>query len=141
MIVYTVSLEGIQPGQIQGFFVGWPNPPSSENHYRMLQNSQEIVLALDDQTGQVVGFINALSDGTLMAFIPLLEVLPAYQHRGIATQLVQRMLERLKDFYAVDLMCDPELQPFYARLGLRPAGGMILRRYENQAGGNPTQKS
>ena len=34
----------------------------------------------------------------------------------------------LDDFYAVDLMCDPELQPFYERFGMHRATGMIIRR-------------
>ncbi len=32
------------------------------------------------------------------------------------------------------MLCDPDLQPFYARLGLRPATGMLLRNYDRQAG-------
>ena len=32
------------------------------------------------------------------------------------------------------LLCDPDVQPFYARLGLRPASGMLLRNYERQSG-------
>ena len=34
----------------------------------------------------------------------------------------------------VDLLCDAELQGFYARLGMRPASGMMLRNYERQSG-------
>jgi hypothetical protein len=30
------------------------------------------------------------------------------------------MLDRLSHLYMVDLLCDPETQPFYAGLGLRP---------------------
>ena len=70
---------------------------------------------------------------------PHLEVLPAYQGRGIGSELVRRMLARLDDLYMVDLVCDPELQPFYARLGLRPAAAMVLRRYERQALRPPTR--
>jgi ribosomal protein S18 acetylase RimI-like enzyme len=136
MITYSSSLDGISPDQLQGFFVGWPNPPEPETHLAILRNSGEVVLAIDDETGQVVGFINALTDRTLAAFIPLLEVLPAYQHQGIATRLVQSMLERLQDYYSVDLLCDAELQPFYTRLGMMSAGGMMLRRYVNQSGSN-----
>ena len=44
------------------------------------------------------------------------------------------MLQRLEHLYTVDLLCDPEVVPFYARLGLQPAGGMVLRNYENQSG-------
>ena len=81
-----------------------------------------------------VPVINALSDGVLMAYIPLLEVLPEYQGQGIGRTLVERMLARLGNLYAVDLLCDPELQPFYAQAGMRPATGMLLRNYARQAG-------
>ena len=134
MIAYTDSVEGITPDQLDGFFVGWPNPPSPETHLRLLLNSDHVVLAVDDETENVVGFITAISDGVLAAYIPLLEVLPAYQGRGIGSELVRRMLEKLREFYAVDLMCDPELQPFYARFGMMPYSGMIIRNYERQSG-------
>lgn len=134
MIVYTEALDGITPERLRGFFVGWPNPPSPTTHWRILTNSTHIVLALDGTDGSVVGCVTALSDGVLTAYIPMLEVLPAYQGRGIGSELVRRLLARLEGLYAVDLLCDPDVQPFYARLGLRPASGMLLRRYERQAG-------
>ena len=65
----------------------------------------------------MVGFITAISDGVLSAFIPLLEVLPA-PGPGIGSELVRRMLSELEDFYMVDLVCDPELEPFYRRFEL-----------------------
>jgi ribosomal protein S18 acetylase RimI-like enzyme len=132
---YLTSAEGISPHQLHGFFVGWPNPPSPETHLDILQHSDAVVLAVDEQTGRVVGFINALSDGVLSAFIPLLEVLPAYQGRGIGSELVRRMVALLGNLYAVDVMCDTDVQPFYARLGMQPAQGMMLRRYDRQSGG------
>ncbi len=134
MIIYTDSLEQITPGQLHGFFVGWPNPPSPATHRRILQGSTEIVLAIDDQTGKVVGFITAISDGVLAAFIPNLEVLPTYQGQGIGTKLVQRMLNKLDHLYAIDLMCDADIQPFYERLGMQRAAGMIWRNYDRQHG-------
>jgi ribosomal protein S18 acetylase RimI-like enzyme len=135
MIIYQNDLAGINPAMLQGFFVGWPNPPSPETHYRILQGSQHLVLALDDQVQRVVGFINALSDGILSAYIPLLEVLPDYQKQGIGLELTQRMLTQLQHLYAIDLLCDPELQAFYTKVGMRPATGMMVRNYENQSGG------
>ena len=98
-----------------------------------------VVLAIDEEAGQVVGFVNALSDGVLSAFIPLLEVLPEYQGRSVGSELVQRMLAQLSDLYAVDLLCDAEVQPFYARLGMSAGQGMMLRRYDRQSGASPNQ--
>jgi ribosomal protein S18 acetylase RimI-like enzyme len=135
MIIYQNDLSGIDSSMLQGFFVGWPNPPSPETHYRILQGSQHLVLALDDQAQRVVGFINAISDGVLCAYIPLLEVLPDYQQQRIGLELTQRLLAQLQHLYAIDLLCDPELQAFYTKVGMRPATGMMARNYENQSGG------
>jgi ribosomal protein S18 acetylase RimI-like enzyme len=127
-IEYTDSLDGIEPEHLDGFFEGWPSPPSPAGHVEILRGSYRIVLARETGSPRVVGFVNAISDGTLYAFIPLLEVLPSHRGRGIGSELVTRLLDELKDFYAVDLMCDPELQPFYDRFGMHRAAGMIIRR-------------
>jgi hypothetical protein len=34
----------------------------------------------------------------------------------------------------IDLLCDPDVQPFYGRLGMRPATGMLIRNYDRQSG-------
>jgi GNAT superfamily N-acetyltransferase len=132
---YLSSADAITADHLHGFFVGWPDPPSPETHLAILRRSAAVTLAVDEETGRVVGFVNALSDGVLCAFIPLLEVLPDYQRRGIGQELVRRLLAQLGDLYAVDLLCDADVQPFYARLGMQPAQGMMLRRYERQSGG------
>lgn len=135
MIVYTEALDGVTADALRGgFFVGWPDPPSAEMHLRLLHQSDHVVLAVDDEIDSVVGFVTAISDGVLCAYIPLLEVVPTYQGRGIGTELMRRMLVTLRRLYAVDLLCDPEVQPFYARLGMRPATGMMIRNYDRQSG-------
>ena len=126
-IVYRDTLDGITPNRLRGFFVGWPFPPSPEHHLRLLQGSDYCVLALDGPGGRVVGFVTALTDGVLTAYLPLLEVLPDYQARGVGSELMRRMLQQLEPFPNVDLLCDPELQPFYARFGLQPVRGMVRR--------------
>jgi ribosomal protein S18 acetylase RimI-like enzyme len=134
MITYTDSLEGITAGQLHGFFVGWPGPPDPDTHLRLLRNSDRVVLAIDDRTGRAAGFITAITDGVLSAYIPFLEVLPAYQRQGVGRELMRRMLENLSGLYMVDLCCDPEMQPFYARFGMRPGSAMMLRDYQRQSG-------
>ena len=134
MITYRYSTQGITPDRLQGFFVDWPNKPTPETHLRLLQGSDEVVIAVDDDTGAVVGFITAITDRVLSAYIPLLEVLPGYQGRGIGSELVRRMLARLEGLYMVDLLCDQQLVPFYERLGMRAATGAMSRKHEYQAG-------
>jgi ribosomal protein S18 acetylase RimI-like enzyme len=133
MIAYTDKLDGITADKLAGgFFVGWPNPPQPDAHLRILQGSFHIELALDE--GQVVGFITAVSDGVSAAYIPHLEVLPTYQQHGIGSELVKRMFDALRQIYMIDLTCDPDLQPFYERFGMRPLTAMIFRNYDRQSG-------
>jgi ribosomal protein S18 acetylase RimI-like enzyme len=135
MVTYIESARGVSAAQLQGgFFVGWPNPPDAETHLRLLAGSDEVILALDGSTGNVVGYITAITDGVLTAYIPYLEVLEAYQSRGIGSELVRRMLERLSGYYMIDLLCDEHLQPWYARFGMRPTSAMMQRNYERQSG-------
>jgi GNAT superfamily N-acetyltransferase len=133
-IAYTAGIEGVEPSHLQGFFEGWPSPPSPERHLEILRGSYRVVLARDEPDPHVVGFVNALSDGTLYAFVPLLEVLPSHRGRGIGSELVGPLLAELDSFYAVDLLCDEELVPFYERFGMQRATGMMLRRYDAAAG-------
>ncbi|RAW19657.1 GNAT family N-acetyltransferase [Paenibacillus taichungensis] len=134
-MTFRESLEGIGIDQLSGnFFEGWPNPPSTATFLKLLEKSYAVELAIDEETGNVVGFIQAISDGVLSAYIPLLEVLPEYQGNGIGTDLIKRMFNRLGDLYMIDLLCDNELQEFYEKQGMNKASGMVIRHYQNQAG-------
>ena len=127
MVEYTESLDGVAPVHLQGFFVGWRNAQTPEQHLAILRGSAHVVLARDGE--RVVGFVTAISDGVLSAYIPLLEVLPEYQGRGIGSELTRRILARLESLYMVDLCCDADLEPFYTRFGLQVFDrGMGLRR-------------
>ena len=131
MISYREDLLDVTPERLTGFWQGWPIPPTPEMHMRILEGSEAVVLAIDtEDDDRVVGFITAVGDGVLASHIPLLEVLPVYQGRGIGTELVRRMLARLSDRYMVDLVCDEDVVPFYERVGMARYGAMILRRPE-----------
>jgi ribosomal protein S18 acetylase RimI-like enzyme len=134
VITYAHSLEGITPEQLGGFFEGWPNPPSRETFLRLLRNSDEVILALDESSEQVVGFVTAITDHVLSAYIPFVEVIGTYRGQGIGKHLVAQMLERLANLYMIDLLCDEALQGFYERLGMQRAQGMMIRHHEHQSG-------
>jgi ribosomal protein S18 acetylase RimI-like enzyme len=122
-IDYRTSVDEIDVDALAGFFVGWPSPPSRERHLELLRRSTHVVVALDE--ARVVGFVTAISDGVMSAYIPLLEVLPEYQRSGVGSELVRRVLAQLGELYMVDLACDEDLVPFYERLGLVRVGAAM----------------
>lgn len=133
MIIYTDSLQQIEESDLIGLFVHWGSPPAPEAILRIFRGSALVILARDGENGPVIGYITAITDGVSAAYIPHLEVRAEWQGQGIGTELVRRMVERLSHIYAIDLMCDPELQPFYERLGFRAWTGMLIRNYDRQS--------
>ncbi|MCM2674249.1 GNAT family N-acetyltransferase [Alkalicoccobacillus plakortidis] len=133
-MIYKNSVEKISPEMLKGFFVDWPDHPTPETHLKLLLNSSHVVIALDENTNKVVGFITAISDGVLSAYIPFLEVLPEYKNKGIGKQLVERMLNELDQIYMVDLCCDDDLVPYYEKYGMTKSNAMLIRNYTMQSG-------
>lgn len=131
MITYAIGSDGIAEDMLSGFFVGWPSPPTEATLLATLRASSHVVTARQD--GRVVGFINALSDGVLSAFIPLLEVRPECQGQGIGSELLRRMLLLLGPLYCVDLVCDADVAPFYDRFSPQRVTGIAWRNYDAPA--------
>jgi predicted N-acetyltransferase YhbS len=130
MVSYSESVVDLSEHHLRGgFFEGWAAPPDPDQHLQLLRNSAHVVIARDD-TGAVIGFVSALSDGVLSAYVPLLEVLPAHRGKGVGTDLVRRLLDNLDGLYMVDVMCDADVRPFYERLGFVAASGAVMRNYD-----------
>ncbi|HZD24010.1 MAG TPA: GNAT family N-acetyltransferase [Acidimicrobiia bacterium] len=130
---YRTTADGLTPEQLNGeFFVGWVDPPSPETLLRILQGSDHVVIAVRDE--KVIGFVTAISDGVLSAFITLLEVVPEDHDKGIGHSLINQMLEEIGPIYMVDLVCNANLSRFYAELGFATTTGMSRRDYSKQSG-------
>lgn len=125
MISYSTDISSLAEDDLAGFFVGWPTPPSTEQHLAVLRGSYRVVIARSD--GEVVGFVNMISDGVLTAFVPWLEVRPEFHGQGIGTELMRRIVAEARHFYSIDLTCDESLRPYYERLGMAALTGMGLR--------------
>lgn len=120
---HSITAEDMEP-----FFEGWGSKPNSEKRLEIVNNSDYVIFAMVNE--KVIGFVNAITDKTLTAYIPLLEVLPEYRKKGIGKELVTRMLNQLKDYYMVDLCCDEKLEGFYTSIGMNKICGMIKRNYD-----------
>lgn len=125
MIEYRSQIDGLTAADFDGFCVGWPRPLTGLELFQVLDAAYAVEVAL--RNGAVVGFINAISDGVLSAFIPLLEVRPEYQGQNIGLSLTNRMLDRLSNLYSVDLVCDPDIAPFYDKVGMLQVVGYARR--------------
>lgn len=132
MIEYTSNLTILEDLNLDGFFVDWPNPPSNDVFKKILRGSYKVILAYENN--KLVGFINSISDGILSAYLPLLEVLPDFQSKGIGKELVKRIKEELKHLYMIDLLCDENLLSYYEKQGMTKAHGSFIRNYDRQSG-------
>jgi len=136
-IEYRETAEGLEASQLAGFFVDWLRQPTPEAHLEILHSSANVVVAIDEQSEHVVGFVTAISDGVLSAYISLLEVLPEYQVRGLGSELMRRLLDQTKGLYMVDTLFAVDVQSYYARLGMQRSRGMCIRRYDRIPSGEP----
>lgn len=120
---YEVNDDALTGRDLEGFCVGWKQPLDGATLHQVLKGSCCYITARDTQ-GHLVGFVNAVSDGVFAAYVPLLEVLPGHQGRGVGTELMRQLLAHLSGLRIVDLMCDVELEGFYERLGMHRLSGM-----------------
>jgi ribosomal protein S18 acetylase RimI-like enzyme len=140
-IDYSRDVSSFDAADFEGFFDGWPDSPDPETHLAVLRKSDAIVLAIDRANERPVGFVTAITDGILAAYISLLEVRPEWRGEGIGTRLVREVCADLEDLYMVDAVCDDDVVPFYEQLGFSRLNGMARRHYENRTGPSDDESS
>ena len=133
-IIYSTNKDDLAPLEVSNFFEGWPEQPNEKVLRKSIENASYIVLAIDADKKKLVGYITALSDDVLSAYIPFLEVEQSYRKNGIGHALVEKMVEQLEHLYMIDLVCDKELASFYGEAGFESWHAMIFRNYRNQSG-------
>lgn len=85
--------------------VGWRNyvnnPDMVKNAYA---NSLKILGAYDNE--KLVGIIRIVGDGYSIVFIQDILVLPEYQHQGIGSALLKKVLDMYQNVYQKTLLTD-----------------------------------
>jgi GNAT superfamily N-acetyltransferase len=101
----------------------WSSAEKPDLLMRALRNSH--ALATARVGGRLVGLVNAISDGHLVAYFPHMLVLPEFQRQGVGRQLMAAMLERYRDFHQLMLTADGDAVAFYEAMGFTRAGRTI----------------
>jgi len=125
VITYRLNASEIDRKDLAPFFEGWATPPSRDRRLAAVRGADHAAFAFDGD--RLVGFATALSDGALMAYLSLLEVIASHRRRGIGTGLVRALEQEIGDLYGLDLCCDEEVVPFYERQGFSRVAGMVRR--------------
>ena len=96
---------------------------------RMLVGSDAVVAAVELDSGELVGFVRALSDGAFRSTIFDLIVARAWQGRGLGRALVERILATpaLERCRRTDLVCREDMAAFYESLGFERSASDQIR--------------
>jgi ribosomal protein S18 acetylase RimI-like enzyme len=127
MIIYSASLENLSDADLEGFLAHWDFTPPQGTLLAMLKGSTAVILARDEESSTLCGYVAALSDGVVCGYISALEVRPAFRKQGIGTALLTRMTEQLC-VYGTYLSCAPAMVPFYESIGFTRVAGMTKRK-------------
>lgn len=114
--------------------VGWKTRPE-ELIKKGLPNTLYCVCAYIDQ--ELVGMARIIGDAGMVYYIQDVIVIPAYQHQGIGTQIMDQIMHYLREPLrlkaTIGLMAAPGKEPFYEKYGFtshpndrRGAGMTIL---------------
>jgi hypothetical protein len=63
MIDYSERIDGLTPHRLHRFFSHWPRQPTLEDHLCLFKRSDHVVLAIDSDSGMVVGNTTAITHG------------------------------------------------------------------------------
>jgi len=117
----------IPPREVRGLYehVGWSRPASDHDLDEVLE-AGPAVGAWDGE--RLVGFVRALSDGHLAAYVEDVMVHAGYRGSGVGEKVLARLLEEVGSVANVSLFCEPPVAPFYEKGGFRRTSYALMQR-------------
>ncbi|MBP9996957.1 MAG: GNAT family N-acetyltransferase [Prevotellaceae bacterium] len=110
--------------------VGWNRMEKELSNPKM--TSYYHIAAFEDN--ELIGYVDCISNGVTDAYIQDLMVKPGYQGKGIGSELMNKMIEYLKEshIYMISVIFDESLKSFYERFGFYTMLSGQLETYESE---------
>lgn len=110
----------------------WTAGRTADETTRLLAESDVVVVLTDPATERLVGFARVLTDFSQLAVVLDVIVDPRRQGAGYGAALMDAIVghPQLAEVRSIELICQPELIPFYRRWGFTDDVGqsLLMRR-------------
>jgi predicted GNAT family N-acyltransferase len=128
------GLTASQVDDLLGLFAGewWTEDRTRSDVERMLAATDLVFAVVENPSAAVVGFARVLTDQTYVALVLDVIVAPEHRGHGLGRLLVETILAEpgLQAVRSIELVCQPELVPFYEQWGFSASVGRsgLMRR-------------
>jgi GNAT superfamily N-acetyltransferase len=110
----------------------WSSARTRADVERMLPASDLLFAMVERDSDSLVAFARVLTDRVYLAVVLDVIVAPEYRDRGFGRLLVEHVCSEsaLRDVASIELVCRPELMPFYRKWGFSEQVGRsrLMRR-------------
>lgn len=123
-ITYSECKE-ISREQLQNLFksLDWKSGDFPDELQEVMKNSHSVVTAW--YQGELIGLVNALSDGVMTVYFHYMLVHPNYQNKGIGKNILEMILRRYEGYKNKLLISYENAESFYRKAGFKPEEGTI----------------
>jgi GNAT superfamily N-acetyltransferase len=110
----------------------WAADRQPERVWAMLADTDLVIALVHRPTGRLLGVARVLTDFVYQALLVDVIVDEAERGSGLGARLLDAVVDhpRLRDVRSLELVCRPELVPFYRRWGFTDevGGSLVMRR-------------
>jgi GNAT superfamily N-acetyltransferase len=115
----------------------WSAARTESDVGRMLRSSDLLFVVVERRSDALAAFARVLTDSTYLALVLDVIVAPGHRERGLGRLLMESICSHrtLRGVASIELVCQPELVPFYRKWGFSDSVGrsLLLRRTSDPA--------
>ncbi len=120
----------------------WSSARTRAGVERMLAAADQLYAIVERRSDSLAAFARVLSDGTYLALVLDVIVAPEHRGRGLGRLLIESICSApaVRDVASIELVCQPELLPFYRKWGFSEQVGRsrLMRRTSDPCLVDPT---